>query len=187
MAGVDVGLFRALNGWPDWLDPGLTYFSVAHDTLSFRIAIFTILVLMIARGGASRRTAILALVAFPIADALCNSLKHAFPMRRPFQDLAEVTMRVGYSDSMGTASSHAANLAAVATVMTLGIGLRWGAPWIAIAIAVGLSRVYVGAHYPSQVLLGWSVGIAMGAATDGIVRVISNRFVRQPKAEPTGP
>ena len=51
------------------------------------------------------RAALLSLVAFPIADALCNAAKHVAPAMRPFQSLPHVTMRVGFSDSMGTASS----------------------------------------------------------------------------------
>lgn len=31
---------------------------------------------------------------------------------------------------------------------------------IFLTIAVGISRIYLGAHYPSDVLAGWSVGTA---------------------------
>ena len=175
MAGMDIALFRTVNHWPSWFDPGLTFFSVAQDTLLFRATMLAILVGMVWRGGIPRRTAILAIIAFPIADYLCNAIKHAFPMRRPFQDFPDVIMRVGTSESMGTASSHAANLAAVATVMTLGLGIRWGWPWIAIAVCVGLSRLYVGAHYPSQVLLGYAVGIGAGLAIHNLVRLLTKK------------
>jgi undecaprenyl-diphosphatase len=30
--------------------------------------------------------------------------------------------------------------------------------WLVVAVLTGLSRVYVGVHYPSQVLLGWLCG-----------------------------
>ncbi len=186
MAGMDVALFRAVNRWPSWLDPGLTYFSVAHDTLLFRVAMVAILVGMVWRGCPPRRTAISAIVAFPLADFLCNLVKGNFPMRRPFQDMpGEVVMRVGTSESMGTASSHAANLAAVATVMTLGLGLRWGSPWIVIALFVGASRVYVGAHYPSQVLLGYAVGIGSGLLIHELCRLLLKN--RQPSVAADGP
>ncbi len=175
MAGLDVALFRSLNRWPDGLAPWLVPFSTGHDTLLFRGAILLIVLGMTIRGGRARRAALLSLVAFPLADALCSFLKNAEPMRRPYQEIGDVISRVGLSDSMGTASSHAANLAAVATVMTLGLGLRWGAPWIVVALLVGLSRVYVGAHYPSQVLLGFAVGIACGAAVDGLARRLTPR------------
>lgn len=163
MAGLDRLLFRTVNGWPESLD-ALTLFSTANDWPFFRLAMALVLVAygVVGRG----RAALLSVVAFPLADGLCNLAKHLAPMPRPFQVLPHVTMRVGFAESMGTASSHAANLAAVATVMTLALGRRWGAPWIVVAFLVGLSRVYVGAHYPSQVLLGWAVGVAVGFAVE---------------------
>ena len=30
--------------------------------------------------------------------------------------------------------------------------------WVAIALLVGLDRIFVGAHYPSDVVAGWLVG-----------------------------
>ena len=175
MGAFDVALLRLVNGWPEALSPFLRTFSVASDWKTFRLAMFLVLVLLVVlRHG---RTALLSLLAFPVADGLCNLLKHAFPMHRPFQELPNVVLRVGPSTSMGTASSHAANMAAVATVMSLGLGVRWSAPWIVVAFLVGLSRVYVGAHYPFQVLLGWTVGVAVGYAAWRL----ADRLVPQPR------
>ena len=180
MITPDRVLLRWINGWPESFSPFLTAFSVASDWKGFRIAMVLILVLLIAlRHG---RTALLSLLAFPIADGLCNLAKHAIPMPRPFQEISNVTLRVGFSPSMGTASSHAANMAAVATVMTLGLGIRWGAPWIVVAILVGVSRVYVGAHYPSQVLFGWTIGIIVGFLVDRIARLVLARRTKSADA-----
>ena len=35
----------------------------------------------------------------------------------------------------------------------------WGAIWVLVALLTGLSRIYVGVHYPSQVLLGYLCGV----------------------------
>jgi undecaprenyl-diphosphatase len=66
-----------------------------------------------------------------------------------------------FLDSSGTTSAHSANMAAIATVMTLE-AKWWGAPWIAFAFFTGISRIYTGVHYPSQVIFGWGVGILCG-------------------------
>ena len=185
MGGTDRLLFRAINGWPDSLDPGLTAFSVANGWPAFKVALVAFVVLLAAlRKG---KAALLALIAFPLADGICNLLKHVAPMPRPFQVLENVTMRVGETDSMGTASSHAANMAAVATVMTLTLGWRWGVAWIALALATGVSRVYVGAHFPSQVLLGWVVGVGVGFAVARIAgRIVESRTNRDVEGQPMG-
>src|SRR5258708_219508 len=61
-------------------------------------------------------------------------------------------------------SGHAASAAAFAT----GVALEQpalAAPVIVLAAAVGASRVVTGVHYPSDVLAGFAIGAAAGAAT----------------------
>lgn len=172
MNALDRFLLHWINGWPPFFS-FLRAFSVANDYPVFKVAMVLIVLALLFTHRA--RAAVLSLIAFPLADGLCNAMKHLFPMARPFQELTDVTLRVGFSPSMGTASSHAANMAAIATVMTLNLGLSLGGPWIVVAILVGVSRVYVGAHYPSQVLFGWTIGITVGLAVDRIARVILAR------------
>ncbi len=59
-------------------------------------------------------------------------------------------------------SGHAARSAALA-VMALGIGPAWFAITLCIwAPLVGISRVILGVHYLSDVIIGWIVGIVVG-------------------------
>lgn len=139
----------------------MQFLSTATDRLWFKAVLLLLVIAMICWRPDTRRTAIQALIAFPIANGMTDLLKHYWPMHRPFQELADVILRVGASDSMGTASAHSANMAAVAFVFTYHLR-GWGSPWILIALLVGLSRIYCGAHYPYQVLLGWSCGLVAG-------------------------
>ncbi len=81
-------------------------------------------------------------------------------MGRPSVEVADAIVRVNRLTSFGTASAHSANMMAVA-VPFLYYARPVGFFWLGIAILTGISRIYVGVHYPYQVLFGWMVGAAM--------------------------
>jgi undecaprenyl-diphosphatase len=39
----------------------------------------------------------------------------------------------------------------------------WAAPLLALALAVGASRVFLGVHYPGDVVIGQAIAILTGA------------------------
>lgn len=67
----------------------------------------------------------------------------------------------GYSFPSGHAMS---SMAIAAAIVVLTWATRWRWPVLAAAVAlvtgIGLSRVYLGVHYPSDVLAGWSGALA---------------------------
>ena len=93
---------------------------------------------------------------------ITNSIKQAVARPRPFVTHPETHLRVGRgSEYRSFPSGHAANAAMVATIAFL----FWRRSWrygVPIAFGVGLSRPYLGVHYPSDVLAGWSIGALSG-------------------------
>lgn len=96
------------------------------------------------------------------AGALNSLLKLAFSRPRPVL-LAHLTEVGGYSFPSGHAMAGAAIYGALAVVAALRFPRQ--RPWVVapcamLVLAIGTSRVYLGVHYPSDVLAGWALGVA---------------------------
>ena len=103
---------------------------------------------------------ILSTIAWGMADATGNLLKYIIERPRPFDSIDYIRLLVGKGTSYSFPSNHAMTSFAVATV--LGYFHRYlRLPAFIIAIVVALSRIYVGVHYPSDVLGGAFLGIAI--------------------------
>lgn len=168
----DLGVFRFINNWPDGLSPLFHTLSEANKWTPVRIALLLLLAYMIWRKDL-RKPALFALPAAGISNEICDVLKATFQMLRPCVELASLNLRVEKLTSFGTASSHSANMMAIA-VLFLVYKRSWGWWWLAVAVLTGISRVYVGVHYPYQVLYGWLVGAAVSMGLVGIDRVIGH-------------
>jgi undecaprenyl-diphosphatase len=102
------------------------------------------------------------------ADLLGNGLKHLISASRPCLDLREVLSWMPTEcpgARRGMPSNHAINYFTTAAFLWAALrARRVGVAFTAIACAVGLSRVYLGRHYPSQVAVGALIGVALGLA-----------------------
>lgn len=102
---------------------------------------------------------VLSLIAWGLSDLTGNFFKHLFERQRPFEVLDHVNRLVS-AGSFAFPSNHAANAFAFAT------GIAWffrkaAIPFLVIAMIVALSRVYVGVHYPSDIIAGSILGTAV--------------------------
>jgi len=74
--------------------------------------------------------------------------------------LTHIRLLDGYGGRWSFPSNHAANFAAIAFVLTFFYRKRRILPWL-IVFLVSYSRVYVGRHYPADVLFGVLYGITI--------------------------
>ena len=72
-------------------------------------------------------------------------------------------------DSASFPSGHTATAFAAAVAVAL-IYPRLGRPLLALAVVVGISRVYLGMHYALDVTAGMVLGIAVGFAAAWLIR-----------------
>ncbi|NTV95501.1 MAG: phosphatase PAP2 family protein [Thiobacillus sp.] len=106
-----------------------------------------------------------ALLASLPATLLSHGIKDGLALARPFAVLADQVHVIGpYLKAGSFPSGHTTTLFVLACVLALGLRARGAAPWIlALALAAGLSRVAVGAHWPMDVaggiLCGWLSGM----------------------------
>ena len=118
-------------------------------------------------------------VAILLAEMVSGALKAGLERDRPPVAHPEPEPLVGVPATFSFPSGHATVSFACATVLALAVPrLAW--PLFALAALIAFSRVYVGVHYPGDVLVGAILGVGVGAA----VRV-SGRFLRR-VAAPSG-
>lgn len=171
---IDVSLFYLLNNKVqnvvfDFLMPILTNLDY------WRIPIILLAIVLLVFGGGRGRIAVLLLVlGITLSDQLCNGIfKPLVGRARPCNVLENVHLLIGCTKAYSFPSSHATNIFTGMILFSyiypkLKIGL------LTVAVLVAYSRVYVGVHYPFDVV----AGIALGIACAITIMVIHKLLVR---------
>jgi undecaprenyl-diphosphatase len=103
------------------------------------------------------------------ADLLATLFKALVDRQRPYEVIPEADPLLRWDVAGSFPSGHAATSVAGAVVLAYLLGRWWS--WLALlAAAVAFSRVYVGVHYPLDVLAGAALGAGVGLVAIGIVR-----------------
>jgi membrane-associated phospholipid phosphatase len=170
----DAGDFKTVNEFArdtHWLHGIATAY--ANDG----VVLFGVLLLLgwwVARGkdAATMARALLAGVSVLVAVALNQPIVHAVDETRPYNALPNVLVLVHRSVDASFPSDHATMAGAVAAGLLL-VSWRLGAVALVAALLMAATRVYVGAHYPVDVLaglaLGASVALLLGLSLTGPV------------------
>ena len=171
----DWGLFEALNfdggGFMDTL-------MTAISGVLMWLPLYALIIYIVWRRYSWRGVIALVVaigIAMGLADVIAGIFKHSgplkhlweeFPVRlRPMfntllNDVHVVSFKHG---EFGTVSAHAATIVSLAVLTSKIIRLRWFT-WLMIGVAVVVcySRIYLACHFPQDILIGATLGVASG-------------------------
>jgi membrane-associated phospholipid phosphatase len=126
------------------------------------------------------------LLSFAISDFTASSvIKPAVKRIRPCNSdgFAEyVHLRADVcGQGFSFVSAHATNHMAMALFMILFLRLRKGwqiAAWLSWPLAVSVAQIYVGVHYPIDVICGWILGSIIALITAAFTRTLMGKVER---------
>jgi undecaprenyl-diphosphatase len=108
------------------------------------------------------------------ADSITFGVKDLVHRTRPY--LAHPQIHPLYAvHSSSFPSGHAATAFAGAVLVSC-LAPRATPAFLALAVAIGFSRVYVGAHYPGDVLVGAAIGAGVGLSAALLLRYGKRSF-----------
>jgi len=176
LQSLDTALFRFVNlklACPvlDGLMPRLSN----HDL--FIPALAVLATFLCWKGGVRGRlfVVMMALVLAVGNSLVTDHLKDAIGRLRPFYDLPDARVLLGRGTSGSMPSGHASLWAAAAWIASMYYP-RSRYYMVPATIAIAFSRVYVGVHYPSDVLAGVVVGIGYAAVLLWLFDALWRRF-----------
>jgi undecaprenyl-diphosphatase len=165
----DVSLLYDINGLakgvPSWFDRVVEFIG-AYGVLLALVVVVLACWLAVRRRGSIRDsvTAVAGLIWAPLAAGvalLVNIPVRSFVGRpRPFLDHKDVHVLVSGQHGYSFVSGHST------LAMAVGVGLfvvhrKYGLAAIGLAVLEGLTRVYLGVHYPTDVIGGFALGTAV--------------------------
>lgn len=150
----------------DWLDAPMI--AISGKYLWAPVYLYIVYLLYKKYGKKSIYSVLLLIVAFGLADSISTRVfKNGIKRERPFLDQSlHARLPDGPAGSKhGFVSSHASNTFAIYWLASLLLGLKSKRTFVFMffAVIISYSRVYLGVHYPADVVGGALLGMAISA------------------------
>lgn len=162
-------------------------FATITDVNSWYITYIVLIGIMIAYGGKRGRiAAVMVILLVTVCDQTgARLLKELVERVRPCNFLPDALTPIGPEGTWSFPSNHALNNFAVAMFFTI---LYPKLKWVLFITAtlIAISRVYLGLHYPSDILGGAIIGAAIGYAFAKLQLYLEEKIPRR-TSEPQNP
>ncbi|MFH1212944.1 MAG: phosphatase PAP2 family protein [Candidatus Neomarinimicrobiota bacterium] len=123
--------------------------------------------------------ALLVILTIATADPVCaRILKPTFKRIRPSHALSDVRLVGKKGGKYGFPSNHAANVTGAMTILFF-FYRRYKYLFGSLSLVVGYSRIYLGVHYPADVIVGMLIGGLVALAWILIWQAIANHLMKK--------
>jgi undecaprenyl-diphosphatase len=166
---LNTKLFEFINSGVGYYHPLDRFFVDATSTwtiviIGIIVAAYLGLYLPLKHEGMERirlfKHAFMVVVSVVLTDIVVTVIKAVVEFPRPFQALSNIHVLISLPTDYSFPSGHAALTMALATAVYFQ-RKRLGELLFAFAFAVGIARIYVGVHYPLDVIVGFLIGYSI--------------------------
>lgn len=105
-----------------------------------------------------------------------NIIKNIVQRPRPFVTFTDLQIIIPIPSEFSFPSGHTASSFAAAGVFYSNLPKKFGVPAVILAGLIGLSRLYVGVHYPTDVIAGIIMGILLSSGAEMLVNFCGKKL-----------
>ena len=186
LMNINVELFYLFNHafqnpFFDYIMPVFTHFGGFKFLILVLIAI--VLYAHLRNKRTLRKIIFLTLIALLFSDGIAFVLKHLIHEPRPFLSLDNVHLLIAEDDPLSFPSGHTTSTIAIVTFLVFNMKELAKKHYkiinvclIIFAILIPFSRMYIGVHYPGDVLAGAAIGIVGAVIVNHFKCEILNRI-----------
>ena len=105
-----------------------------------------------------------------------NIVKNIVQRPRPFVTFADLQIIIPTPSEFSFPSGHTSSSFAAAAVFYRHLPKKLGIPSVILAGLIGFSRLYVGVHYPTDVIAGVLMGILLSYLAEYLVNLLAKKL-----------
>ena len=161
------------------LDPVFIFITNTAAVIAFGLPVLLLLFSFKTKNAGIRRNALMILVPVILSAIIANILKYTFDMPRPYE-IYPFIVKLSSGGSPSFPSGHTTDAFAFAIAVSL-VYSKWYIviPVLIWASLVGYSRMCLGVHFPTDVLVGAIIGFA---CSYGYISFIRKKYLKSAKA-----